>query len=109
MFARRSSGIRATRMACAGSVTSNCKVNGLFSIENHRFSGAILYSFCIFNRKLNKKLAFILQFAVRRFRHPPGTVGSLQRELASGLGSRPDAPRARGSRKRRPYLQSLHE
>ena len=29
--------------------TSNCKINGHFSIQNHHFSGAILHSFCIFN------------------------------------------------------------
>ena len=32
--------------------TSNRKINGHFSIENHRFSGAILHYLCIFNGKL---------------------------------------------------------
>ena len=35
-------------------------INGHFSIQNHRFSGAILHSFCIFNRKLRKKLAIYI-------------------------------------------------
>ena len=42
--------------------TSNCKMiahfqlqnDRPFSIENHHFSGAILHSFCIFNRKFKK-------------------------------------------------------
>ena len=41
---------------------SNCKINGPVSIENHHFAGAILHSFCMFNRKNRGKLAFILQF-----------------------------------------------
>ena len=32
-------------------ISSNCKINGHFSIENHRFSGAILHQYHIFNRK----------------------------------------------------------
>ena len=32
--------------------TSNCKINGHFSIQDRRFSGAILHSFCIFNGKI---------------------------------------------------------
>ena len=43
--------------------TSNCKVIGHLSIETHHFSGEILHSFCIFNRKIRKKLAFLLKFA----------------------------------------------
>ena len=49
---------------CAMIGTSNCKRIGHFSIESHHCSGAILHSFCIFNRKIEKKLAFILPFAV---------------------------------------------
>ena len=33
-------------------------------MQNHRFSGAILHSFCIFKGKSQRKLAFLLQFAV---------------------------------------------
>ena len=35
------------------------------SIENHTFQGCFLDYFCIFNRNLRKKMAFVLQFAVR--------------------------------------------
>ena len=45
-------------------LTSNCKINGHLSIQNRRFSRAILHYLCIFNRKIRTKLAFILQFAV---------------------------------------------
>ena len=45
--------------------TSNFKRNDHFSIENHPFSGAISHSFCTFNGKFRKQLAFILHFAVR--------------------------------------------
>ena len=34
------------------------------SIGNHRFSGAILRSYCIFNRKFQKLMGLLLQFAV---------------------------------------------
>ena len=51
-------------MTSAAAVASNCKRIGHFSIESHHCSGAILHSFCIFNRKIEKKLAFILPFAV---------------------------------------------
>ena len=34
--------------------TSNCKINGHFSIQNHHSPGAILHCFCIFNRKIGK-------------------------------------------------------
>ena len=47
-----------------GASTSNCKISGHFSIQNHHFSGEILHPFCIFSRKIRKHLAFILQFAV---------------------------------------------
>ena len=43
--------------------TSNCKINGHSSKKHHHFSAGILHSFCIFNRKFRKMLAFILQFA----------------------------------------------
>ena len=33
--------------------TSNCKIFGYFSTQNHHFSGAILYSFCIFDISWN--------------------------------------------------------
>ena len=39
--------------------TSNCKINGQFSMQIISL-GAILHSFCIFNRKIETKLAFIL-------------------------------------------------
>ena len=45
-------------------VPENCKIIGHFSTENYRFSGAILHSLCICNRKFQKQLAFRLQFAV---------------------------------------------
>ena len=32
--------------------TANPKINGHFSMKNHRFSGAILLSFCILNGKI---------------------------------------------------------
>ena len=38
------------------------KEMAIFSIENRRFSGVILHYFCIFDRKFQNKLAFILQF-----------------------------------------------
>ena len=41
----------------------NYTINGHFSIENHRFSGAILHHFYIFNRNFKNKLAFRLQSA----------------------------------------------
>ena len=40
--------------------TSNCKINGRFSVQNHRFSGVILHSFCIFDGKLKKWLAIYI-------------------------------------------------
>ena len=46
-------------------------INGHFSIQNHRFSGAIPHYLCIFNRKFRRKLAFILQFAVPERLHVP--------------------------------------
>ena len=46
--------------ALLGNTTSNCKINGHYSIQNHRFSGAILHHFCVFNRK---KMTFTLHFA----------------------------------------------
>ena len=45
--------------------TLNCKIIGLFSIENHHVSGTILHYLCIFNRKFKNMLVFILQLAVR--------------------------------------------
>ena len=48
--------------------------NRPFSVQNHHFSGAILY-LCIFNRKFKEKSAFVLQFAtsntVRSLGPPP--------------------------------------
>ena len=41
--------------APTASHTSKCKTNGHYSIENHRFQGQILHSFCIFNRKFENK------------------------------------------------------
>ena len=58
---RQRARLRPPRSASPG--TSNCKTIGHSFIENHRFSGAILHSFCIFNRKFRRKLAFLLQFA----------------------------------------------
>ena len=52
------------RVASRLEFTSNCKMNGHFAIQNHRFSGAILHYLCISNRKFKKKSAFRLQFAV---------------------------------------------
>ena len=37
---------------------SNCKRIGHFSIENHRFSGAILHHLCTFNRRFRKMMPF---------------------------------------------------
>ena len=54
--------------------TSNCKINGHFSIQNHRFSGAILHSFCIFNRKSQNTSAIYI--AIR------STVPPIQGEWA---------------------------
>ena len=45
--------------------TSNCDIKCHFSIENRTFQGCFLHSFCIFNRKFRKCLAFNLQFAVQ--------------------------------------------
>ena len=61
---------------CGGSwfrrvATSDCKIHGHFSIQNHRFSGEILHSFCIFNRKINLFLAFMLQLVPGRRSLPP--------------------------------------
>ena len=44
--------------------TSNCNVNGHFSIQNHTFQGCFLHSFCTFNRKAKNRWPYILQFAV---------------------------------------------
>ena len=35
--------------------TCKSKINGRFSIENHRFSGAFLHYLCTFNRKFKNK------------------------------------------------------
>ena len=40
------------RVASRLEFTSNCKMNGHFAIQNHRFSGAILHYLCISNRNL---------------------------------------------------------
>ena len=53
-----------TRESARRKGTSNCKTNDHSSIQNHRFSGAILRSSCSFNGKIGGKLAFRLQFAV---------------------------------------------
>ena len=57
-FGERSilAGTRGWTSSCS---TSTCKINGHFSIENHRFSGAILHSFCVFTRKFQNMLAYI--------------------------------------------------
>ena len=41
-------------------ISSSCKINGHFSIQNYHFSGAILHDFCIFNRKLKKTVGRII-------------------------------------------------
>ena len=57
--------VKAGAAACAID-TSDCKIIGHFSMQNHHFSGVILHFFCIFNRKFKTFLAFILQFATAR-------------------------------------------
>ena len=69
---------------------------GHFSIENHRFSGVILHYICIFNRKITKQLAFMLQFAVLRWerRHRHHLLRAVELEEAGN--------------RRRDCLQPLH-
>ena len=55
--------------------TSNCKIIGHFSIQNHHFSEAILHSFCIFSRRIRKTLAFVLQLAVPSLGETIGAPG----------------------------------
>ena len=40
-------------------ISQNCKIIGLSSIEHHHFSGAILHYLCTFNRKFKTKLAYL--------------------------------------------------
>ena len=44
-------------MAKVRLTTANCNINDHFSLENHTFQGCFLHFFCIYNRKLRKKLA----------------------------------------------------
>ena len=46
--------------------TSNFKINGHFSIQNHHFPGEILHYLCIFNRIFRIFSALLLQLAVLR-------------------------------------------
>ena len=65
----------------------------------HRFSGAILHSFCIFNRQIRGKLAYRLQLAVHFVAGelqpdtPPGRVSLLRPALLFGNLKRVPAQR----------------
>ena len=44
----------------SGKVPRIATINGQLSIQNHRYSGAILHSFCIFDRNKSKKDGFYI-------------------------------------------------
>ena len=82
------SGILTVATAVEDHWTSNCKLIGRFSTQNHHFSGEIPQYLCIFNRKMGEKLAFILQFAVLSVVSLPAHIDSCVLTLARHLLSK---------------------